>query len=89
MQHTRCLLCESAAERTPFGGRGWKYQCSGPCPDYAVPVFLLYYLEMESIFPAWQRKKISDFLVNIEPDPERYYVLTKADIERATGKKIL
>jgi len=44
---------------------------------------------MESIFPAWQRKKISDFLVNIEPDPERYYVLTKADIERATGKKIL
>jgi len=85
---TRCILCGAEAERLPYGVRGWKYRCEGRCPDYAVSGTTYYFLEMEQVFPTDLRRKISDYLVGIEPNPDEYYVLTKEDIEKATGKKM-
>jgi hypothetical protein len=88
-ERTRCILCGAEAERLCYGVRGWKYICLGKCPDYAAAGSIHYLLEMEHVFPADLRSKISDYLVSIEPNPDEYYVLRKEDIEKATGQKIL
>ena len=85
---TYCILCGAEAERLPYYVRGWKYQCAGRCPDYAVPGIIHYFLEMGETFPAEMRKKISDYLVSKEPNADEYYVLKKKDIETATGIRI-
>ncbi len=88
-EQTYCILCGAEAERSPYGGaRGWKYQCTGRCPDYAGPGTIHYFLEMGQLFPPETRKKISEYLLAIEPNADEYYVLRKEDIEIATGEKI-
>ncbi len=85
-ENVRCLLCGSDAERSPYlGARGYKYICQGRCPDYAVSPHLHSFLDLEYLFPADVRKKISDYLAALEPNPDEFYVLTAEDILSATG----
>ena len=83
-----CILCAFPAKRTHYGTHGWKYKCSGRCPQFAVPGYLHYLLELENFFPPESRMKISDYLVNLRLGPDGCYELKKEDINQATGEKI-
>jgi hypothetical protein len=87
-----CILCGARAERSAYGhdGRGWKYRCKGPCPDFAVPGSIHYFLSMDKVFSADMRRKISEFLVKkgLTKGAEKYHILDKEEIEEATGKKL-
>ena len=83
-----CILCGAPAKRSHYGAHGWKYECSGRCPHFAVSGDLHYLLEIENLFPRELRMKISDYLVGLRLGPHDCHVLKKEDINAATGDKI-
>ncbi len=90
-ERTVCIPCGEPAKRLAYGtdGRGGKYICEDPCPDFAVPGLVHYYLEMDEVFPAGMRRRISDLLVKKGPTKgaETYHIMTIEEVEEATGIK--